>query len=243
RDKKGDPDARDPLTVVEVDKQRDALAFVLEHGLRDAAFGLSPELMTKLTTDIWWDQWSNTFADRDFPVHDRVNGMMLSALTMIMNPDTLGNVFDNEFRVPMGEDTITLAEVMQKTIDEVFSEIAEAPATTYNSREPMISSFRRNLQLGMIDRLIDFTKPGAMYGAAATPVRTLSTHHLRELKGTIDGALQHNGKLDPYTSSHLAEASIRIERALEADYIYNTNDIGGGGNIILMLGKDEKRGE
>ncbi|MEL6499170.1 MAG: zinc-dependent metalloprotease [Planctomycetota bacterium] len=243
RDKKGDPDARDPLTVVEVDKQRAALDFVLETGLRDDAFGLTPELMTYLTTDLWWDQWSNMFADRDFPVHDRVNGMMLSALTMIMNPDTLGNVFDNEFRVPAGEDAITLAEVMEKTIAEVFNEIAEAPKETYTSRDPMISSFRRNLQLGMVDRLINFTKPGAMYGAAATPVRTLSTHHLRNIKDQIDSALEHNGKLDAYTASHLAEASIRIERALEAEYIYNASDIGGGGNIILMLGQEEGQGE
>jgi hypothetical protein len=173
-------------------------------------------------------------------VHDRVNSMMLSSLTMIMNPDTLGNVFDNEFRVPSGEDAITLAEVMDKTVAEVFSEIDSVPDKTYTARQPMIDSFRRNLQLGMIDRLIDFTKPGSMYGAAATPVRTLSTHHLRELKDKINAALDHNGKLDPYTSSHLAEASIRIEKALEADYIYNTNDIGGGGNVILMLGREEQ---
>ena len=243
RDKKGDTDARPPLTVVEVDKQRDALNFVLENGLRDETFGLTPELMTYLTTDLWWDQWSNMFDERDFPVHDRVNGMMLSALTMIMNPDTLGNVFDNEFRVPAGQDAITLAEVMEKTVAEVFSELEDAPTKTYTSREPMISSFRRNLQLGMVDRLIGFTKPGAMYGAAATPVRTLSTHHLRGIKDAIDAALEHNGKLDAYTSSHLAEASVRIERALEANYIYNTNDIGGGGNIILMMGQQEGQGE
>ncbi|MEO1535396.1 MAG: hypothetical protein AAFS11_07530, partial [Planctomycetota bacterium] len=66
---------------------------------------------------------------------------------------------------------------------------------------------------------------------------------LRNIKDQIDSALEHNGKLDAYTASHLAEASIRIERALEAEYIYNANDIGGGGNIILMLGQEEGQGE
>ncbi|MEM9165637.1 MAG: zinc-dependent metalloprotease [Planctomycetota bacterium] len=236
RDKKGDPDARPPLDVVEAEKQRAALGFVLENGLRTEAYGLSPELMRFLTTDIWWDRWSNMFADRDFPVHDRVNAMMGSTLTMVMNPTTLGNVFDNEFRVESGEDVITLPEVMQSTVDEVFSELGETPSKTYSAREPMIDSFRRNLQLGMIDRLIGFTKPGAMFGAAATPVRTLSAHHLREIKGDVDAALEHAGKLDPYTLSHLSEASVRIDRALNASYIYNTRDIGGG-TVIFRMGQ------
>ena len=236
RDHKGDPDARPPLEVVDAERQRAALDFVLENGLRTEAYGLSPELMKYLTTDIWWDQWSNQFAERDFPVHDRVNAMMASTLTMVMNPTTLGNVFDNEFRVESGEDTITLPEVMSKTIAEVFSELDKAPSKTYTAREPMISSFRRNLQLGLVDRLIDFTKPGSMSGAAAAPVRTLSTHSLRELGETIDGALEAKGKLDPYTLAHLSEMSTRIEKALEADYIYNASDIGGG--TVFFIGRE-----
>jgi hypothetical protein len=238
RDRKGDPDGRPPLTVVETDKQRAALEFVLEHGLRDDAYGLNPEIMRHLTEDIWWDEWSDPFADRDFPVNDRINGMMLSALTMVMNPDTLGDVYDNEFRVERGQDAVTLPEVMKKTVDEVFSEIAQAPTRTFSAREPMISSFRRNLQLGMVDRLIDLTKPGAMYGASATPVRTLATMHLREVKDRMDAAMKHNGKLDDYTKSHLAEAATRIERALEATYIYNTDDIGGGFPSFLFFGEN-----
>ncbi|MEM8756259.1 MAG: zinc-dependent metalloprotease, partial [Planctomycetota bacterium] len=225
RDKKGDPDARPPLEVVEVEKQRAALEFVLETGLRDEAYGLSPELMTYLTTDIWWDRWSNLFADRDFPVHNRVNAMMASALTMIMNPTTLGNVYDNEFRVEAGEDAITLPEVMEKTVAEVFRELEEEADGDFSARNPMISSFRRNLQLTMVDRLINFTKPGSMWGAAAAPVRTLSTHYLRDINDKIQGAAVAD--VDPYTEAHLSELSNRITKALEADYIYNAADFGG----------------
>ncbi len=225
RDKKGDPAGRPPLVVVEADKQRAALKYVLENGMRDDAYGLTPEVITHLSADNWSDRWGDWMADPAFPIHDRVNGMMASSLTMVMNPTTLKNVYDNEFRVSSDQDTITLPEVMDAVVGEVFSEIAEAPKQTYTERQPMISSFRRNLQLNLIDRLIDFTRPGTMSGASAAPVRSLSVEHLENLKTRIDKALESNGKLDDYTRSHLSSASSRIERALEAVYIYNTDDL------------------
>ena len=44
-------------------------------------------------------------------------------------------------------------------------------------------------------------------------------------KDKLDKALESNGKLDDYTRSHLASASSRIQRALDAVYIYNTDDL------------------
>lgn len=224
RDKKGDPSARPPLVVVEAEKQRAALKFVLENGFRDEAYGLTPEVITHLSEDNWSDIWGDWMADPAFPIHDRVNGMMASSLTMVMNPTTLKNVYDNEFRVASDQDTVTLPEVMNAVVSEVFREIDEAPKQTFTERQPMVSSFRRNLQLNLIDRLIDFTRPGTMSGASAAPVRALSVEHLGNLKIKIDKALENNGKLDDYTRSHLASASSRIERALDAVFIYNTED-------------------
>ena len=224
RDKKGDPGARPPLVVVEAERQRAALKFVIENGFRDEAFGLDPEIITHLTADNWSDRWGNYFADPAFPIHDRVSGIMNTSLTMIMNPTTLKNVYDNEFRVASDEDAITLPEVMSAVIGEVFSEIAQAPKQTFTERQPMISSFRRNLQSGLVDRLIDFTRPGTMSGSAAAPVRALSSQYLTELQKQIDTTLEHNGKLDDYTKAHLASASSRIGKALDATFIYNTDD-------------------
>lgn len=240
RDHKGDPDARPPLEVVSAEKQRAALNFCLETGLREEAYGLNPELMRHLTTDIWWDRWSNIYAERDFPIHDRVTSLMNSTLTMILNPDSLGNVYDNEFRVDPGEDAITLPEVMAAVVDEVFSELGAGASKSYTAREPMVSSFRRNLQLGLVDRLIDLAKPDAMSGAAAVPVRTLSTYHLREIKEQLDKALERSSRLDPYTLAHFSEASNRIERALDAQYIYNAQEVGG---INLFFGRTEPDAE
>ncbi|HED54389.1 MAG TPA: hypothetical protein ENJ00_09365, partial [Phycisphaerales bacterium] len=239
RDKKGDPNGRPPLVVVDADKQRAALKYVLETGMRDEAFGITPELLTHLTADLWMDRWGNFFDDPAFPINDRINGIMSSSLTMIMNPTTLKNVYDNEFRVASDEDAITVPEVMSSVVDEVFSEIAEAPRQTFTDRQPMISSFRRNLQIGLVDRLIDLTKPDAMSGAAAAPVRVLSSQYLRQIKDQVNSVLEDEGKLDAYTLAHLAELAVRIDKALDADYIYNTNDMGGGGgNTIIYFGKD-----
>jgi len=46
---------------------------------------------------------------------------------------------------------------------------------------------------------------------------------------------------DQYSASHLSDASVRIEKALDAGFIYNTSDIGGGGGSVrLILGDDIK---
>ncbi|MHC4652923.1 MAG: zinc-dependent metalloprotease, partial [Planctomycetota bacterium] len=45
RDHKGDPAARDPLVPVEADKQRQALAFLIDNAFSDQAFDLRPEVL------------------------------------------------------------------------------------------------------------------------------------------------------------------------------------------------------
>ena len=62
--------------------------------------------------------------------------------------------------------------------------------------------------------------------------------HLRELKESIDGAM--GGSLDAYTKAHLQEASVRIEKALDADYIYNAEDMSGGGGMTIIFGQEGK---
>jgi hypothetical protein len=96
-----------------------------------------------------------------------------------------------------------------------------------------ISSLRRNLQHEYIERLIDLTLPANISGEAGKAVSNLATTRLRGLKDRIEAIIGKDGKdksgLDDYSYAHLAEARIRIEKALDAQYIYNTQDIGGGG--------------
>ncbi len=243
RDKKGDPGERDPVVVVSADKQRRALAFVFENALRDEAFGLTPELLAKMTVDKWWDEggFRDIFADPSWPVHDRIMGIQAATLTMMMNPTTLNRVYDNEFRVPSDQDALTLPEILFGISDEIWSELDnKALNGTYTARQPMISSLRRNLQREHLERLIDLSMLDTGFGASGKPIANLSCHKLRELRDKIDQVLNQGAeKIDPYTAAHLGEAMVRIEKALDAQYIYNLDDIRVGFNMPFFFGQPQ----
>ena len=88
RDKKGDPGNRAPIAVVPAKQQRAALKFIIENSFYDQAFGLTPELLNRMTVDKWYDEGGRaTFGqDATWPVHDRIMGVQASVLTMLMNP-------------------------------------------------------------------------------------------------------------------------------------------------------------
>lgn len=242
RDRKGDPNGRDPVQVVPAATQREALKFVIENSFRDDAFGLSSDLLRKMTTDRWLDGggYNEAMEDPAFPIHDRIMGIQSSVLTSLINPTRMRRLFDNEFRVPGDQDAITLAEVMDTLNKEVFSELTGSVSKKFTARQPMVSSLRRNLQREYIDRLIDLTLPGAGSGAAYKPVSNLAMLKLREIKDTlskyVDKDNKPNGDLDPYTAAHLVEAKVRIEKALDAQVIYN-NGGGLGGLGFLFSGR------
>lgn len=247
RDKKGDKDARPPLVPVPAADQRGALAFVIENSFRDGAYGLTPELVRHLTVDKWLDgsDWMSAFDDSTWPIHDRIMGLQASTLTGLMNPTTLRRVYDNELAVPADQDAVTLAELMGTVKDSIWTELGTAPAEQHTPRKPMISSLRRNLQKEHLSRLIDLAMPGAGNSAAFKPIADLSQLQLRELatqiKTCLDGC---EGKADPYTKAHLSETLAVIAKALDSEYIYNANAIGGGGGgTIIFLGEEPAKTE
>ncbi len=225
---KGDEDTGAPIEVVDAERQRRALDFIIHNAFHDEAFGLTPDLLEYMTIEKWWD--TNTArADATWPVHDRIMGIQASALTMILNPTTIKRVYDNEFRVASDEDMVTVPEVMGKVRDSIWTELTERPSRTYTERKPMVSSLRRNLQREHMERLMDLAMPGAMSGAAAKPVSNIARLQLRDLHDEIGTAVKSAGRLDTYTRAHLQEAHDRIAKVLDADYIYNASDMGGGG--------------
>src|SRR5262249_20780329 len=153
--------------------------------------------------------------------HERILALQAAALTMVMNPTTLARVYDNEYRVPAGDDAVTLPEVLGGVTDSIWSELDAKRAEKFTARKPMISSLRRNLQREQLERLIDLTMPDSMWGSASKSISTLATSKLRSLrekmKALTEGAAAE--RLDPYTLSHLAESRLRIDKALDAIYI------------------------
>jgi hypothetical protein len=228
RHKKGDPEARLPIENIPAEQQRRALDFVLNNTMFDECYGLSPELLHRMTVDKWYDQGGMRFIyqDETYPVHSKISGIQSMALSQVINPTTLQRIYDNEFRAMGEEDVLTLPETMESVRGVVWTELDSDPGNDVNDRNPYVSSLRRNLQRVHIERLIDMSMPGNGMGSAAAPVSNLSRMQLREILSDIQGIQM--GRLDAYSKAHLAEAKSKIERALDAQYLYNTNDIGGG---------------
>jgi hypothetical protein len=240
RDKKGDPNGRMPIDPVPADQQRKALEFVIENSFRDAAFGVTPELLRATTTDKWFDNYGfqEALQDATLPIHDQIMGIQASALTMLMNPGTLQRVFDLELYIPADQDSLTLAEVMNKVRDAAWTELDASSTNRYTERQPMVSSFRRNLQREHLERLIDLSMGTTNLNAASMPVKTLAVAQLRDLHKRLETKLKDTSRMDAYTAAHFGEASTRIERALEAAYIYNADQIGGAMMPFSLFGSE-----
>lgn len=246
RDKKGDPNGRAPIEVVEAGKQRAALTYVMDHSFKDEVYGLTPEMLRHMTVDKWYDDagMKDLMTDPTYTVHDTIAGVQATALTLLMNPYTLQRVYDNEFFTPAGSDALTLPELLNTVYGGVWGEIAEPPAKKATAREPMISSLRRNLQREHVQRLIDLSIPGtSSVGPAERSISTLATAQLRKIHSEIQGLLKGQGadRIDAYSSAHLEEVALRIGKALDAQYIYNADAIGVGGMGGAMFLKEGQR--
>jgi len=215
RVKKGDANTGDPLVPVAVDQQRAALAFIVETAFRDEAYGLTPELVNKMTVEKWENDPRTMMADSTPSINDMIAGTQSTALTLLLNPTTLGRVYDNEQRIASGTDAFTLPELMKTLSDEIYKEVSPSSLGSSDPRRPVVSNFRRNLQADYTDRLI-----AVATGKAGLPrvARQLSQQELRDLKVRLDATMSKAGagNIDPYTRAHFADLQARTNAALEA---------------------------
>jgi hypothetical protein len=240
RAKKGDPNSTQPIEVVPAETQREALLFALEHSMKDEAYGLTPDLLNRMTIDKWYGS-AGYMDDPTWEVHDQILGIQASVLTMIANPTTLQRVFDNEFRTPADEDMITLPEMLKTITGSIWTELENVESGhCYSNRKPLISSLRRNLQREYLERMIDLAMPGAGSGAAYLPISDLAMGHLRSLSAKIE-TVNSIKDIDDYTRAHLTESGARINKALNSEFIYNANQIGGGGGSVIYLSQPEAK--
>lgn len=218
RDRKGDPNGRTPIEVVETERQRDAMNFVIDNTFFDEAYGLTPELINHMTVDYFR---RSMFSEPAWPVHDRIMGIQAATMSLLLGPTTLRRIYDNEFRVPADQDVLSLNEVLNTISDAAWKELDEAPKGKFNEREPAISSLRRNLQSEYLQRLFDLGS--ARSGSAAMkPISNLATAKLREIKEKLEAAAKID-KYDAYTRAHLQDSLTRVEKWLEAQYVVNAN--------------------
>ncbi len=239
RDKKGDANERLPIAVVPAQDQRNALNFVLESTFRDSSYSLSPELLSRLTKDFMDGSFGR---DPTWPVHDRILSMQSATLTQLMNPTTLRRVYDNEFRIAADQDALTLPELLNAISGEIWSELNSEVTQKHSDRAPVISSLRRNLQNEHAERLIDLMLPSLSKSAANKAITNLAVMQLKDLKSRIEKLLEKSGdQLDTYSRAHLVESSERMEKALDAEYIYNQTPAMPNPGSFLFFGNSPEQ--
>ena len=214
RDRKGDPNGRPPVEVVETDRQRAAIRFVMDNSFKDEAFGLTPELVNHLSVD---HMSRSFFEESAWPIHDRIMGIQATSLSQLLGPTTLRRIYDNELRLAADEDALTLKEMLDTVTDAVWEEISKEPKGKFTVREPAISSLRRNLQSEHLQRLFDLGS--ARYGTAAMkPISNLAAMKLGEIKVQLETASK-NEQYDAYTRAHLVDSLTRVTKWLESRYV------------------------
>lgn len=223
RDKKGDPKGRVPIEVVSADQQRKALRFVIDNAFHEDAFGLSPELLTHMSVDKWWDTnvvMPSAMEDSAWPIHDRILGIQAAVLTSLMKPTTLVRVHDNELLVPGKDDALTLPELLETLRNGIWGNLEQDvnSAQSFTARKPAVSSLRRNLQKEYVERLVDLLGRDSGLNVAQKPVQDLAATQLEGILG-VAARVKDNPKLDPYTRAHLAETHKRVQKVLDAIYV------------------------
>ena len=238
RNKKGDQvagkPAPPPVQPVSAQKQREALQFVIDNSFVDESYGLSRELLEHMAIDQWSDGFSFSFQSPVYPIHDEIMAIQSSALSLLINNGTLAWIFDNEKLV--GDDPLTVAEVMRKVLGAAWNELESAPSGRATAGEPRISSLRRNLQREHIARIIDLSLSGDGWDAASKVVASIARMQLRGLHRDIKTYLgTHRDKLDDYTVAHLEDCHAQAGKALNVQFTHQTNESSGGFGALFSF--------
>ncbi|MCA9253332.1 MAG: zinc-dependent metalloprotease [Phycisphaerales bacterium] len=218
RDHKGDPNARQPVELVDAKTQRDTLKFLNDRVFGPNAFSFDPELLLKLAPGRWnhWDSDSYDYY-QEYPIHDKISGVQEWALFHVMSPMTIRRIYDASMKVEPGEDFLDVPELVNSVTDAVWAELDQDATAQMNGHSaPLISSVRRTLQrnqLMMLERTV-MSDPGFFFPADAVAVARMALSNLHD---RIEKRLEAGG-LDDFSEAHLVDSKTRIERALEAGY-------------------------
>ncbi len=218
RDHRGDKNGRLPFVPVTAAKQREAMQFLKEHALSDKAFDFPAELLNSLAITRWsdWGSSSGSSTRLDYPVHDVILRNQTQILGRLLYPTVLARIQDTELKFT--KDAFTLPELFSGITDAVWVELErEVGGKPWSNSKPFISSFRRGLQREHLKQLIKLV----LDADSGTPedARALARQHLLQINRKIQGSLQNaGGRLDDYSSAHLQESEVRVEKALDAGF-------------------------
>lgn len=214
RSHQGDKDARAPIELVDVARQREALKLLEEQVFSDAPYQFPNDLYKYLATSNW-NHWGVSGSNRkDFPIHDVVSMWQTRVLDQLTSSTVLERIHDIELKAAPDQDVLTTAELIERLTKSIFSELDTVKEGDFTNRKPAISSLRRSLQREYL-RTLSYLAMGRT--SAPDDCQTIAFADLSSLDTRIDQMLKSNVKLDSYSRAHLAESASRIKKVLNAE--------------------------
>ncbi len=235
RDHRGDPDARTPLELVPVEKQKQAIEFLSKNILSDDSFDFSPHLLKRMPPE-YWTHWGTNWMytpSYQFDIHQRVLGIQGIVLSRFLDSGVLRSIQNIELHAEDGQTALTMAQVFDALSDAIWSELK-------SEEEVVISTLRRNLQREHVRRLgrmvlgpkasgvygflvMDIDSLVGLSGSPPADARALARLHLRRIGKQINGVLENeNAEADDVVLAHLEELHDQIDKILEASLEVNS---------------------
>lgn len=217
RHRRGDPDAAPPFVLVEPQRQRAALEFIVERLYSDSFFETPIDVLNHLAPPRWWHDGAYVTYALDFPVRDMIGLLQWWNLFDRLDPYTLRRIHDNELKTDAA-DKLTVAEYLQRLQQACWSDATDAErvrAGTWSDAKPFVSDVRRSLQreyLGLMEPLAR-GRPGRFI---SPDLHAMLQHSLRTLAAQLAAVLEA-GEMDFASKAHLTSCRSRIERMLSAE--------------------------
>ncbi|HVO29241.1 MAG TPA: zinc-dependent metalloprotease, partial [bacterium] len=218
-----------PVVPVPPERQRAALALVLEQGFSERAFHVPAELLARTPPRRGHSIANNeqNLVPVDLPIHALVLAQQRTVLDDLLSPIRLRRIVDNQARSAPGARALTVSELTSTLTAGLFSEL--------DASRPTVGTFRRNAQRLYVDALIALlwsaeTKMPPLdnlmkYGdETSIPVppppedaRAAARHEL----GTIAerASKRAPNAADADTRAHLEEIASRITHALNTTFV------------------------
>jgi hypothetical protein len=199
--------------VIPAADQRRAVAALRDHLFAPDVFDLPDDLLNKLQPERFPDFRFSVYSipQVDYPFHQRVLRAQNTALARLYSPLVIGRLLNNLERFKPGEDMYTMQDLFTEVRRSIWGEIV-APEN--------VNSFRRQLQLSHLDRIIGiYMSLPSRYPADA---RTLAANDLDILASAASRAASA-GTLDEMSRAHYKEVIRQIEAARTASHYYGSS--------------------
>ena len=190
----GQVGATTPFTPVSLDDQRRAMAGLAAHLFAPNAFAGSAELYSHLQEQrrLW-----NFYGETEDPkIHEWLLALQRGVLTHLLHPNVMTRITDSR----LYGNEYALTDLMADLTDAIFAEDLRRDVNT----------FRQNLQLEYVSKLIDVVSDDDDYDY---PSQSIALYHLRTIEEMMDG--RRRGDIE--TQAHTDNVLYVIRRALDSD--------------------------